>query len=108
MVKKNYLKKSPKVSWLGFGAWPLGNTAHRKTMTEKEGIELVKAAYKMGINFFDTAPNYSRGMSENILGKALKDVRKNVVINSKFGHHINGEINFNETNLRVSVLCSLK
>jgi len=48
---------------------------------------LVNKAYERGINFFDTVPGYSNGLSERIIGEALKDVRENVFINTKFGHN---------------------
>ncbi|KAF9972644.1 hypothetical protein BGZ73_004208 [Actinomortierella ambigua] len=41
-------------------------------MNEEESIALIKKAYDAGINFFDTADVYSNGMSEEILGKAIK------------------------------------
>lgn len=97
-----------KVSRLGFGAWPLGNTAHGETMSIETGIALVKAALAFGINFFDTAPNYASGRSETILGLALEDHRKDVVINTKFGHHPEGHIDFDENKLIPSIEGSLK
>ena len=48
--------------------------------------ELVKTAINGGINFFDTADNYTEGESEKILGQSLKDLgiaRKDVVIATK-------------------------
>ncbi|KAG8976525.1 hypothetical protein FRB90_009144, partial [Tulasnella sp. 427] len=39
---------------------------------EEEGLKHIKAAYDMGINAFDTANVYSNGLSEVILGKAIK------------------------------------
>src|ERR1700723_4010686 len=48
--------------------------------------ELVKASIEGGINFFDTADNYTEGESERILGQALKNLniaRKDVVIATK-------------------------
>ncbi|KAG9048302.1 hypothetical protein FS837_000301 [Tulasnella sp. UAMH 9824] len=39
---------------------------------EEEGIKQIKAAYDLGINTFDTANVYSAGLSEVILGKAIK------------------------------------
>ncbi len=108
MIKKSYVKNSPEISPLGFGAWPLGNKAHGKTMSEAEGIALIRDALKKGINFFDTAPNYANGRSETILGKALKGKREDVVINSKFGHHPDGTIDFGEDKIRPSIEGSLK
>jgi aryl-alcohol dehydrogenase-like predicted oxidoreductase len=48
--------------------------------------ELVKASIDGGINFFDTADNYTEGESEKILGQSLKSLniaRKDVVIATK-------------------------
>lgn len=107
MKTKPYPNTKKRASRLGFGAWPLGNTAHGKTMTEEEGITLIKAALEQGITFFDTAPNYALGKSETILGKALKGHRDTVIINTKFGHHASGEINFDPATIRPSLMQSL-
>jgi aryl-alcohol dehydrogenase-like predicted oxidoreductase len=77
-------------------------------MTYEEGIELVRAAYEKGINFFDTAPGYSNGLSERIIGEALKDVRENVFINTKFGHNHLGETDFSEEAIEGSINESLQ
>ncbi|KAJ6641264.1 Versiconal hemiacetal acetate reductase, partial [Pseudolycoriella hygida] len=53
---------------------------------EEESIEQIKRAYEAGINFFDTADTYSSGLSEIILGKALRQIgapRGRVVIATK-------------------------
>jgi len=42
-------------------------------LPEEEGIKHIKAAYDAGINTFDTANVYSNGLSEVILGKAIKE-----------------------------------
>ncbi|GAB5586887.1 CSG1/SUR1-like protein [Umbelopsis nana] len=41
-------------------------------LEEEEALPLIKKAYDSGINFFDTANTYSNGVSETILGKAIK------------------------------------
>ncbi|KAG8975865.1 hypothetical protein FRB90_009395, partial [Tulasnella sp. 427] len=41
-------------------------------LDEAESIEHIKAAYDLGINAFDTADIYSNGLSEVVLGKAIK------------------------------------
>src|SRR4051794_16704809 len=59
-----------------FGAW--GNTDH------DESIRIIHQALDAGINFVDTADVYSAGESEEIVGKALKGHRDDVVLATKF------------------------
>jgi aryl-alcohol dehydrogenase-like predicted oxidoreductase len=60
-----------------FGAW--GNTDH------DDSIRIIHHALDAGINFVDTADVYSRGESEEIVGKALQGGRRdNVVLATKF------------------------
>ncbi len=72
------------VSEIGFGAWQLGSDMWGGP-EEADGIRLVQEAVDKGVNFFDSAPGYGAGLSEIILGKALKGVRDKVVINTKLG-----------------------
>ena len=58
-----------------FGAW--GNTDH------DDSIRIIHAALDAGINFVDTADVYSAGESEEIVGKALKGRRDDVVLATK-------------------------
>jgi aryl-alcohol dehydrogenase-like predicted oxidoreductase len=59
-----------------FGAW--GNTDH------DDSIRIIHAALDAGINFVDSADVYSAGESEEIVGKALKGRRDDVVLATKF------------------------
>ena len=59
-----------------FGAW--GNPDHDAS------IAIVRRALDSGINVIDTADVYSRGESEEIVGKALKGRRDDVVLATKF------------------------
>src|SRR3954465_2515086 len=59
-----------------FGAW--GNQDH------EDSVRIIHAALDAGINFVDTADVYSAGESEEILGKALKGRRDDVVLATKF------------------------
>jgi aryl-alcohol dehydrogenase-like predicted oxidoreductase len=52
---------------------------------QKESTELVARALDAGINFFDTADGYGDGESEEILGKALGNRRKEVIVATKVG-----------------------
>src|SRR4051794_7751903 len=60
-----------------FGAW--GNTDH------DDSTRIIHRALDAGINFVDTADVYSAGESEEIVGKALKGRRDDVVLATKFG-----------------------
>lgn len=109
MNYNRYINGAPLVSEIGLGAWQLGSNSGWQGMSEKEAIALVESALALGINFFDTAPNYGNGTSEYRLGKALKAVdRSNIVINTKFGHTDSGKINFNSDYIRESLEGSLK
>ncbi len=97
------------VSEIGFGAWQLGVNSGWKGLTEKEVNEMIQKALELGMNFFDTAPNYGNGTSESRLGKALKQIdRSNIVINTKFGHTDTGKTNYNSNYIRESLEGSLK
>ncbi|WP_323768824.1 aldo/keto reductase [Marinovum sp.] len=52
---------------------------------ESDSIEALRAAFDVGINFFDTAEAYGAGYSEQLLNKALGDKRDEIVISSKVG-----------------------
>ena len=109
MKYNRFIKNSTLVSEIGVGAWQLGDHSDWQTMSEQEAIELVHEALHLGVNFFDTAPNYGLGSSELRLGKALRDTpRDKIVVNSKFGHQSSGELNFDPGLIRESVEGSLR
>lgn len=109
MKYNRYIENSPLVSEIGLGAWQLGKDSGWQGMSEKEAIELVQQSLEFGINFFDTAPIYGYGSSEERLGKALKGVDRNtIVINTKFGHSSTGATDFESSSIRESLEGSLK
>src|SRR5215470_16024988 len=58
---------------------------HQWVLNEENSRPIIKKALELGINFFDTANVYSKGVSEEILGRAMKDFanRDEVVIATK-------------------------
>ncbi|MBE5101766.1 aldo/keto reductase [Priestia aryabhattai] len=68
---------------MGFG--DAVNWVHPWVLDEEKSRPIIKKALDLGINFFDTANVYSHGVSEEILGSALKDYanRDEVVIATK-------------------------
>ncbi|MCZ6513326.1 MAG: aldo/keto reductase [Nitrospinae bacterium] len=74
-----------KVSVIGFGAWGIGGAPFWSSEGDNMSVKSIKKAFDLGINFFDTAPVYGFGRSENLLGKALKPVRDKVILATKCG-----------------------
>ena len=69
-----------KVSRIGFGGCPAGVKNYvetydpGKTDDYGEGVRAARRAYELGINYFDTAPGYGNGLSEQIIGEALDGI----------------------------------
>src|SRR5271155_5720115 len=79
-------KTGMRVSRLCLGCMTYGSTKWREWVLEEEASRpFIREALEKGINFFDTADVYSLGVSEEILGRALKDFAKRdeVVIATK-------------------------
>jgi aryl-alcohol dehydrogenase-like predicted oxidoreductase len=68
-----------------FGAW--GNADH------EDSIRVIHRALDAGINFIDTADVYSRGESEEIVGKALQGRREGVILATKLHGRMGDEPN---------------
>jgi len=82
----NLGKTGLKVSRLSLGTMTYGSRQLREwVLEEEESRPFIKLALELGINFFDTADVYSLGVSEEILGKALRDfaTRDQVIIATK-------------------------
>lgn len=75
-----------KVSRVGLGTWSIGGWMWGGS-DSKDSINTIHHALNMGINLIDTAPVYGFGLSEELVGKTLKESgkRKEVVIATKFG-----------------------
>jgi len=84
------------VSALSLGSWV---TFHNQIGVDS-AVEAMSAAYDVGVNFFDNAENYANGMSEEIMGSALKKLgwrRGSYLISTKFFFGINESVNEKNT-----------
>jgi aryl-alcohol dehydrogenase-like predicted oxidoreductase len=100
------------VSALGLGC--MGMTFNRSFVPEKKPmIELIRRAYDLGINFFDTAEAYGPFTDESLVGEAIAPFRKKITLCSKFGFDIQngkmtGGLNSRPEHIRQVVEQSLK
>ncbi len=69
---------------IGFGAWAIGGWMWGGT-DEATSIDAIHASIDAGATFIDTAPAYGFGLSETIVGKAIRDRRDRVVLATKCG-----------------------
>ena len=90
MQYRNLGKSGLKVSALSFGSW----VTFHKQVDSKLAEKMFGMCLDAGVNFFDNAEGYERGMSEIVMGKALKSLnrsRDSYCVSSKvfFGAHEN-------------------
>ncbi len=95
------------VSEVGMGAWQLGNGAWGNLSSE-ECLQMLSFALDHGCSFFDTAPGYAGGHSEEVLGKAFAKKRDQVVLCTKFGHTPDGRSDFGVEQIRQAIEGSLQ
>jgi aryl-alcohol dehydrogenase-like predicted oxidoreductase len=76
-------KTGLRVSELGMGCSGIGRTMQRRN--DAGAIDTLRESLARGVNFFDTAPGYSAGESERLIGEAFREKRDQIVITSKVG-----------------------
>src|SRR3954462_14300017 len=91
---------------LSFGASSLGQEFRKVTL--EEALKSVRVALDCGLNFIDTSPFYGRGMSEVLLGVALKGVpRASYTLCTKLGRYDLPHFDFSAKRVDESVDVSL-
>lgn len=91
---------------LSFGASSLGQEF--RSVKLEEALESVRVALEVGLNFIDTSPFYGRGMSEVLLGIALRDVpRDSYTLCTKLGRYDLTHFDFSARRVAESVDVSL-
>jgi L-galactose dehydrogenase len=92
---------------LSFGASSLGQEFRKVDLSE--ALKSVRVALDLGMNFIDTSPFYGRGMSEVLLGVALKDVpRDSYLLGTKLGRYSGAHFDFSAKRVVESVDISLE
>ena len=82
MRKRMFGNSGLETSVIGYGGWPMGRGMYGD-FDDDEAIRAARASYEKGVTLFDTAAVYGWGYGENLMGKALKGIRENVVLVTK-------------------------
>ena len=92
MQKRKLGNSGIEVSPMGLGCWAIGGPFTMfgqqdgwGQVDDAESIRAIHRAMELGVTLFDTADAYGTGHSEEVLGKALRERRKDVVIATKGG-----------------------
>lgn len=106
MQRRKLGKTDLELPILSFGASSLGQEFRGVTLDE--AFASIRAALELGMNFIDTSPFYGRGMSEVLLGVALRDVpRDSYTMCTKLGRYDVGHFDFSAKRVAESVDVSL-
>jgi voltage-dependent potassium channel beta subunit len=96
-MEYRYLGRSGiQVSALSLGSW----VTFQNQVNVEAAIEMMSEAYNAGVNFFDNAEVYAMGMSEEVMGEALKKLnwrRSSYLISSKYFWGLNEGVNEKNT-----------
>ncbi len=111
MLKKRKLgKQGLEVSELGLGC--MGMSQSYGTPNDAESIATIHRALELGVTFFDTAESYGPYINEELVARALKGRRDQVIIATKFGFDIVdgkiGGVNSRPEHIKQVVESSLK
>ncbi|PVH27192.1 aldo/keto reductase [Sphingobacterium corticibacter] len=72
------------VSAIGLGC--MGMSYHRSFVPDQKAmISVIREGFDLGLNFFDTAEAYGPFANESLVGEALKPIRKDIILATKFG-----------------------
>ena len=87
MQYRRFGKTEWQVSEIGMGgSWFYGRP-EEGLQPVSHGVAVVERALELGINYFDTAPLYGKGRSEEVLGTALKGVTQPYYLATKVGYY---------------------
>ena len=83
MQYRNLGSTGMSISTLGFGCMRFPTVEGTQTIDEEKTIPMLRRAYELGVNYFDTAFYYCNGNSEITLGRAVKPFRDKIYISTK-------------------------
>lgn len=84
MLTREIGRSGIRASAIGLGTWAIGGWMWGGT-DEKRSIDAIRASLDAGVSLIDTAPAYGQGLAEEIVGKAIRGRRDEVVLATKCG-----------------------
>jgi aryl-alcohol dehydrogenase-like predicted oxidoreductase len=91
-MQKRLLGNGLEVSEIGFGCMGL-DFGYANKVSKADGVTLIRQAVERGVTFFDAAEVYGPFTNEEMVGEALRPVREQVVIATKFGFNLVDGVN---------------
>jgi len=85
MKYRTYRNTDLTVSEVGFGLWTV-STGWWGDFTEDQAVGLMRKALDLGITLYDAADTYGNGLSEELIAKAFRHQRDQIVIATKIGY----------------------
>ena len=85
MKYRNFSGTDLRVSEVGFGLWTV-STGWWGNYTDEDAIALMRRASDLGVTLFDAADTYGNGRSEELIAKAFRGKRDQIVIATKVGY----------------------
>ena len=110
MRNRKFGHSNLEVSTIGLGCMGL-TYGYGPAQEKKHAIELIRSAHEQGVTLFDTAEVYGPFINEEVVGEAIKPIRDEVVVATKFGIKIENGVQVVDSNpvtIRKSVEGSLK
>jgi aryl-alcohol dehydrogenase-like predicted oxidoreductase len=86
MTERELGRSGLKVSAVGLGCMGMSDFYDPKHLNDEESVRVIHRYLDAGGNFLDTADVYGVGRNENLVGKAIKGRRDQVVLATKFGN----------------------
>ena len=73
-------KGGPKTSAVGLGMWQAGGSAWGSDVTDDAAVAAMHRAVELGVNLIDTAEGYGQGHSEEVVGRAVREIGRDRVM----------------------------
>jgi aryl-alcohol dehydrogenase-like predicted oxidoreductase len=107
MTTRRLGAEGPAISAVGFGAWEAGGDAWGPNESDERVIEAMQAGLDAGMNWIDTAEVYGKGVSERIVGRAVRGRRDQALVFTKVAPSSEGS-GFRPSEVAAAVRASLQ